>query len=1111
MSDPAYRRPRSSKTTSPSRALLRQISKSITYAGRLLVTGRSSNPFDRSLFSVSPFLSLFSLPSSCDADLGNTDPSSITSSDLHPVVVCHIMTDNSIPLNTHTAPLLDAVNGSIDRSSYVNASSAQQVLEEDEPYTIKCICGFRDDDGNTVFCEGCETWQHIECYYHGRKVPEVHNCTDCEPRPLDFRRAYERQRRRREQVDLGDRKPKRPPAKSHKKKVKVSDQGTPLVNGWVPSDRHDAGFADDRRSGSPRDQPPPAKKSKTFHRNSSSISSQAGTPALAIDRRKRADSNPHNAQSPVKSSTKLSSPNGYYSEPYSLEFMQLYEDDPGDMPMQANLFNSIGITSSLSSWSHDRDALALAANGRTPQEVFLRLDRPIQSLGCPGIEKQIRQDRSVVFSGRHPTWQYLTVDSFVPEGQVVGELKGQIGHMHEYCQDPAHRWQALRHPVPFVFFHPHLPIYIDTRLEGTRCRYVRRSCRPNLKMKTILTDGLEYHFCFIATEPLEAGSEITIGWVLDENIRKYLDRAHFGTRGDGSVKQEGLTEAEADYISLWVGKVLADFGGCACNSPQHCTLAQFDRRSSTSSIDSAIHMPNGRSRKPKQLLNNVSPFSTGQATNSRAGSEGLKYQEDDEQDDGRSTSGSTHSKPQSRDMTPATRFSADLGPVPGSELSDREKRKIAAAERTFEQLAHDNKAHKRKKRNSGASNPNTPGLAMSVRSAKAVRSMKRDANSQRQKQIDHTATFMSQPNTPNVFAKPGHIVPSTSRGRSCSPSSHIRKLSMANESSIVRSNRRGSVPSTMSLSSQSARPNYVDSMMQTDNDEKDAWEGSSGTNVSKRKSYVSLTKRLLMRCHEDRMRLEEEKRHVGDEVAGNSDQMSDIQPINGPSPAQSSTPTTSPTAVKQHDQEDVEMKDVEGSPGSTIEKPRPPDTSPIALETPSEGSHPMIKPPPPPWPSSTSPTTNHPRPLTNGYKCLDLHVQLPPTPVFSSNTVLTPSISGTPTSTAGSSAPSPFSLGSHSYPAPFPASMPNVAQPSPVKKKLSLGDYMSRKSHKAETPSSERSQQGNSPTMSPRMLKPFTALHEEVKPHPADGSVVVENTRIQVHSDPMNIVKDAGG
>jgi hypothetical protein len=62
-----------------------------------------------------------------------------------------------------------------------------------ESYTIKCICGYSHDDGSTVFCETCETWQHIQCYYvdlDDANLPDFdHSCADCKPRPLD-RKAH---------------------------------------------------------------------------------------------------------------------------------------------------------------------------------------------------------------------------------------------------------------------------------------------------------------------------------------------------------------------------------------------------------------------------------------------------------------------------------------------------------------------------------------------------------------------------------------------------------------------------------------------------------------------------------------------------------------------------------------------------------------------------------------------------------------------------------------------------------------------------------------------------------------------------------------------------------
>ena len=59
------------------------------------------------------------------------------------------------------APLSASASASHDAPS-TNGGAAPDLVDE-EPYTIKCICDYSDDDGNTIYCETCDTWQHIEC------------------------------------------------------------------------------------------------------------------------------------------------------------------------------------------------------------------------------------------------------------------------------------------------------------------------------------------------------------------------------------------------------------------------------------------------------------------------------------------------------------------------------------------------------------------------------------------------------------------------------------------------------------------------------------------------------------------------------------------------------------------------------------------------------------------------------------------------------------------------------------------------------------------------------------------------------------------------------------
>ena len=596
------------------------------------------------------------------------------------------MTDTSLSPPTHPVPVLDSIVGSNANSlphppSLTNGFS----IEEEEDYTIKCICDFQDDDGNTVQCETCETWQHIDCYYP-KKAPgatESHNCVDCENRTLDGKRATERQRAKRGRLELDDRKLRKAGAKSHKKKIKSTDQRHNSPNGWG-LDKHDLVSPRIGTNGSSREQQPASKRHKPSHKSSHSLHSQS-VPLKLPQPSRRSASATHTIQSPSKTHTPIE----YIPESYSYEFMHLYDDDPGDTPMQLNLFSDINITDRLSLWSHDIEALTEATNGRSHQDVFLRCDQTVESMELPIVEKRRKVDDTQEFHGKHPEWVYLTTESLTPQNMVVGELRGKIGHMTDYVADEANRWEYLRHPLPFVFFHPCLPIYIDTRKEGTLCRYLRRSCQPNLVMKTILENGSDYRLCFFTTKELEQGTELTIPWTLDEHVRAYSQQLL------EQGKADGLDETHADYVTDFFTKVSAEFGGCACGNPAECVVRKHRSRIALAQIQ-----PNGKQKKSRKNAHHIASHRT---TASRSGSEVLKYQDDDDQDDSRSTSASSRSKPQSRDMTPSDNKNA----VQGLELSDREKRKLAALENRFEQDKHQ-PAPKKKKRNSGGSTANTP-------------------------------------------------------------------------------------------------------------------------------------------------------------------------------------------------------------------------------------------------------------------------------------------------------------------------------------------------------------------------------------------------------------------
>ncbi|EER22988.1 SET domain containing protein [Coccidioides posadasii C735 delta SOWgp] len=871
------------------------------------------------------------------------------------------MTETSFA-NTHSTAHLFPVTAPTLSPPLVNGSHSGQ-QDDEEPYTIKCICIFDDDDGSTVFCERCETWQHIVCYYDDQEVPEIHNCTDCEPRVLDSKRATERQKRLREQNDSGDRKGKRSGAKYQKKKTKDAASATDTTNGWNPHDKSGSNSVS-------KDQQPPTKKQRTSHRSSASVSSVAA--ALTSDSRKRG-----------ASSIVLPSPTKPPSHPpiplYSQEFLHLYDNDHVNTNMHGNLFDTLGLAGDLASWVQDPSALALVANGRSAKDVFTYSDQPLDHSKWPVLSKQSVTDTSIDYDGRHPTWRFLKVDKDVRKDEIVGEVRGKVGHFRDYCLDPNSRWQELRHPEPFVFFHPQLPIYIDSRKEGTLLRYIRRSCRPNVTLKTFITNEIEYHFCFVANQDISGDSEITTTWYLDPQLFP---------ASNGFVKQEGPNDGIPDAAAISISNVLAHFGGCACDPSQPCLLANVDRRQRPRNSDSNVKQLNGRRKKSKNR-NNVSPVSTGRATNSRAGSESRKHRDDEDQSENRSVSGSVRDHPQSRDLTPTGHSAADILGTNGTELSAREKRKIAAAERKFEQLEQDQQhaQKKRKRTNVGTSTSKSSGS--------------------------------SKP--PRLDTMPTRRSPSTSA--KASPGS-------ANSRRESRLTPKTSAASTPRIGSPLARANYVDCSIQTDSDETDPLYVPPKS--PPRPCFVPLTKRLLSRYHHDRLKLDESK---GLNHAPVKQAISSMPP-----------PPTPKLPLSPQSEKDIEMKDVDTS--ITLQRlARPASRS--SDHAPIESPELPFKPPRLPLPSTAA--HNFPVRSPSGDEPGKLRVQppqaQPSSPVSFSNN---PSSGPHPTYL-----PPPLSTKLQGPPSSLTPGL-GITAPSPVKKRMSLGDYM-RSRGNLTTPSAEKS------------------------------------------------------
>ncbi|KAI0469421.1 hypothetical protein F4859DRAFT_515916 [Xylaria cf. heliscus] len=850
---------------------------------------------------------------------------------------------------------------------------------EEEPYTIKCICDFTDDDGNTIYCDLCDTWQHIECYYPYNRVEVTrddfnHSCVDCNPRILDRQRANERQMLRQAKgthSEVSERKAaKRPPPKGQKKKARPTDLGlnshSSLENN--PKQSHDPVHTHQH------------KKSKSSHRPSQSISSQAAKRSPSYGQK---TTNPH-GHPPSPATTPSELPHEFEIHNYSSGFMDLYKEDRDIAIVQTNSFVSLIISNILSLWLRDGEKLK-QETGWNYADVFQPLPASIDSIKAP---PQVRSKNLPVGPDTVVHWRYLASPQAVDKNVPLIELNGQIGIQKDYCQDPSNRWQDLSSPLPFVFFHPMLPLYIDTRKEGSQARYVRRSCKPNAILDTYLSEGSEYHFWLVSDRPIRPNEQVTIPW--EFNLQKDVARRWLQLLGlsDDVDKQPEFNEKETETyhsIGAWVHTILSEYGGCACDLGPDCAFARFHRTYILRPQGKEKASKSKKTRKPK--ASNVSPTSTGKATNSRAPSEG--HVEDGVDND----SASSRSKPPSRDMTPAPRQGSfdTLGVL--TELTDRDKRKVQMVEDSFRRMEQQQQPPRKKKRTSDGSG-NGPSGTSKPKSKSAS-----------------TNTTMTSSATEGRYVDAG-----TSGSTGGSP---VSAVSPTSTNPFKQPGQRNSVSLPPRNASQGPRPEYRDVAMQTDPVD-GAWFSDDRPTKKPKRRIVPLSKRLLESRQQLRADDNSRRTSIGASPTSVTSALVKMD-LDSPTTAQTSTPTPEKASSTTTRQE----------PGTGgISEDVPMDDAPIV--SPSR--------------TKVAPANELTPPKPVKVKSPELRVQLPPVPAFNSPAVI--SSATTPVSANEGVVQSPISAGSLHGAFMAPPVSGVAVQPSPVKKTLSWSDYKSR-IHKA--------------------------------------------------------------
>lgn len=918
------------------------------------------------------------------------------------------MTGNPLTSSTQSAPAHHAVFPPLKPVLEETTTKAKPKKDDasNEDGSIVCVCGFPVDLGLTLECGKCNTWQHGTCYYPELSRDEAnredfkHSCVQCEPRELDrqgARRRIEEMRRldeaekaieaRKKQDgeefeisrhNIGashDKKPRKPPPKSHKKKAKPTDL---QLNGNAGSDTS--------KHGSPHENPP-AKKPKTSHKSSPSVSTQS---------RKRSPSHTqkpsHHGHPLSPATTPPDQTLEFEHQPYPPQFPALHEASRDAEIVDTNTLAGLPVTDCMAEWARPE-------SDRFYKDTEWNFEDVVHTESPSPLDPPLRVDTQEYPPGSMmPPLPRLKSSSVIDKGVPLIELNGVVGLQVDYCNDPSNGFStSFPAPLPFVFFPENIPLYIDARQFGSNARHVRRSCRRNARLDTYKSKGDGWRFWLVSDRQIEANEEITLGWdfVLLPPHGPRMKRL-LGLSDDEANKQSvadivaDINQSDFDALSPIMKALIATYGACACNLGDDCAFVQFHRQCA----EKLMARPNGQKRKrAKSKPHTISPTSTGQATNSRAASEG----HNDDVPDNVSTSGSSRSKAPSRERTPARLGSFDtIGIL--TEPTNRDKRKVQIAETLFQKSAQVEHQPPRKKKKSTADGiPSSTATKPKGRNSVSSATEKTNGINQRR--------YVDAGTTGNKATSPGAD----------------SQISANSPTNAAPRQRRFSVNSASRLSTSSTSSNYRDSSVQTSSklvggatwqlvqptDQQAEPSPGPSLTVGPHRRVVSLTMRLMNQKRKDSMLPQQRSASAMD-----LDSPATTKSSHGsPASVHKQIPLSSPASVHA----DTPMPDA--LPDPPLSAAEPTETTPLVTNETGPAASPVkIKSP-------------------------DLRVHMPSVPIFTS-----PSTSAviTPVSVNGSAITSPFA--NTNLPSPFAPSAVNgaVGTQSPIKKKMSLSEYKNK-------------------------------------------------------------------
>ncbi|KAA8915338.1 hypothetical protein TRICI_002522 [Trichomonascus ciferrii] len=444
---------------------------------------------------------------------------------------------------------MEGESNKVDETTGPQRRGRNEIYDEDSGI-ILCICGFEEDDGFTIQCERCNVWQHAQCVDISEdEVPDIYYCDKCDQNPhrvVDVKAAIERQQRiangqQHEQEEVEQ--PLPPPTKPQRRKGSKGknannnngESDTSSTTTTITTNNDNTNNNENNVNDLPRPTLPPAPPRRGRGKRLTVQASKAGDDVT---------SESEHDQDISKYFTSASSYKSFFVKADVCQIPRALKEK-----MEPYL-----TTTALELCQHDDQCSFLTSqefSHITPAKVSVKFAYENQKQKFYGFSK---------FG--------LFAEAPIPRDRFLIEFVGYLMQLEDYKRNPVNQYRFFGCAKAGVLFYDKLGLAIDGRLVGSEASFIRRSCRPNVKVSAVVVDDKVIRFAAFATEPIKSGSEITMGWDWDPRhpATKLLEQG-----------PDALNKVERECL-LRTSDMIRERGmDCACNNQQDCILIQMRR------------------------------------------------------------------------------------------------------------------------------------------------------------------------------------------------------------------------------------------------------------------------------------------------------------------------------------------------------------------------------------------------------------------------------------------------------------------------------------------------------------------------------------------------------